>query len=225
VHASAVLLVEDEIDLRTVTSTYLRVHGYDVLEAGDGRAARRVLTERPVDVVVLDLGLPDEDGLLLLRTVRAAGDVAVVVVTGRGAEPDRVAGLELGADDYLVKPFSQRELSARIGAVLRRRRPAAPALLRFGPLVIDTEAREALVLERPIALTRREYDLLVFLARNPGRSYSHEQLLSAVWDSTSEWQSSSTVSEHVYRLRRKLRLADGAPRIATVHGVGYRFDP
>ena len=214
--------MEDESDVRLVTATYLREHAYEVVEAGDGGAARRALAEHSVDVVVLDLGLPDEDGLGLLRWV---GDAAVVVVTGRGDEPDRVVGLELGADDYLVKPFSQRELIARIGAVLRRRRPAPDRLLRFGELVIDTQARETFVLERPVALTRLEYDLLVYLATRPGRSFTHEQLLSAVWESSSDWQSVSTVSEHVYRLRRKLRLEDGRPRISTVRGVGYRFDP
>ena len=214
--------MEDESDVRLVTATYLREHGYEVVEAGEGRAARRALADHPVDVVVLDLGLPDEDGLGLLRGL---GDVAVVVVTGRGEEPDRVVGLELGADDYLVKPFSQRELIARIGAVLRRRRPAPDRLLRFGELVIDTQARETFVLERPVALTRLEYDLLVHLATSPGRSFTHEQLLSAVWESSSDWQNASTVSEHVYRLRRKLRLEEGRPRISTVRGVGYRFDP
>ena len=214
--------MEDESDVRLVTATYLREHGYEVVEAGDGRAARRALAEHPVDVVVLDLGLPDEDGLGLLRGL---DDAAVVVVTGRGEEPDRVVGLELGADDYLVKPFSQRELIARIGAVLRRRRPAPDRLLRFGELVIDTRARETFVLEQPVALTRLEYDLLVHLATSPGRSFTHEQLLSAVWESSSDWQSVSTVSEHVYRLRRKLRLEEGRPRISTVRGVGYRFDP
>ena len=197
-----------------------------MLEADDGKGARRELARHHVDVVVLDLGLPDEDGLMLLRELRGSSDVAVVVVSGRADEPDRIVGLELGADDYLVKPFSQRELIARIAAVQRRRRPPeAESVLRFGALVIDKAAREAFVLNEPVDLTRREYDLLAFLTANPGRSFSHEQLLAAVWDSSADWQSPSTVSEHVYRLRRKLRLTDARPRIATVRGVGYRFDP
>jgi DNA-binding response OmpR family regulator len=219
-----VLVVDDERDLRLVTGTYLRARGYTVREAGDAGAARRELESGGVDVVVLDLGLPDEDGLGLLRELRS--EIAVLVVTARGEEPDRVVGLELGADDYLVKPFSQRELVARIGAVLRRRAPSQPAsMLRFGPLAIDVAARETFVLSRPVSLTRLEYELLVFLASSPGRSFSREQLLGAVWGSSSEWQSPETVSEHVYRLRHKLALGDGRPRIATVRGVGYRFDP
>ena len=219
-----VLLVDDERDLRLVTSTYLRTRGYVVLEAGDAGSARRTLESREVDVVVLDLGLPDEDGLELLRWL--PGEVAVVVVSARAEEPDRVVGLELGADDYLVKPFSQRELVARIAAVLRRRASSVPArALRFGSLVIDTAAREVFVLSRPMALTRLEYELLVFLASSPGRSFSREQLLSAVWGSSSDWQSAETVSEHVYRLRQKLGLGSERPRIATVRGIGYRFDP
>jgi len=223
---TVVLLVEDERDLRLVTSTYLQTHGCRVIEAGDGRQARAQLGSAEIDVVVLDLGLPDEDGLGLLRELRSSANVPVVVVTGRGEESDRVVGLELGADDYLVKPFSHRELVARITAVLRRARTAEPAsVLRFGPLAIDVDARTASVLEQPITLTRLEYELLVFLASSPGRSYSREQLLNAVWGSSSEWQRADTVSEHVHRLRRKLSIAGPRPRIATVRGIGYRFDP
>ena len=219
------LLVEDEADLRLVTSAYLRSRGYWVLEASDVASARERLAAGPVAVVVLDLGLPGEDGLALVAELRS-GDTPVIVVTGRGRESDRVAGLEFGADDYLVKPFSQRELAARVAAILRRqRRSETTPVLAFGRLAINTDAREAHVLGDPVALTRLEYDLLVFLASNPGRSYSHEQLLSAVWGSSAAWQSQRTVSEHVYRLRQKLQLAEGRPRIATVRGIGYRFDP
>ncbi len=219
-----VLLVEDERDIRLVTATYLASNGYNVLEAATSTAARQHLHHGEVDVVVLDLGLPDEDGLELLRALNPG--VGVVVVTGRGEEPDRVVGLELGADDYLTKPFSQRELVARIKAVLRRRGGAEPTdVLRYGKLAIDTAARETFVLSQPVSLTRLEYELLVYLASKPGRSLSREELLRAVWDSSAEWQGVDTVSEHVYRLRRKLRLTDERPTITTVHGVGYRFDP
>jgi DNA-binding response OmpR family regulator len=219
-----VLLVEDAVDLRQVMSIFLRAHGYEPVEAGDGAGGRREIDRRHVDLVVLDLGLPDEDGLGLLREL--AERVPVVVVTARGEEPDRVVGLELGADDYLVKPFSQRELVARIAAVLRRSKSAhAESVLRFGPLAIDTDAREAFLLGRPVALTRREYELLAYLASTPGRSHTREQLLGAVWSSSSDWQTPDTVGEHVYRLRRKLGLGEDRPRIATVRGVGYRFDP
>jgi DNA-binding response OmpR family regulator len=222
-----VLCVEDEGDLRLVTGRYLAARGYDVLEADGSATARRRLAGGTVDVVILDLGLPDGDGLDLLREVRRDGDVGVIIVTGRAEEPDRVLGLELGADDYLVKPFSQRELVARIGALLRRRGgpPRAGNVLRFGPLAIDTAAREVTVDTRGVTLARREYELLAFLAGHPGRTYTHEQLLAQVWGSSREWQSTRTLSEHVYRLRRKLALDGSGPRIATVRGVGYRFDP
>jgi DNA-binding response OmpR family regulator len=221
-----VLLVEDERDLRLVTATFLADHGHEVAEARSVREARERVAAGGVDVVVLDLGLPDGDGLALLRELRASSEVAVLVVTGRGEEPDRVVGLELGADDYLVKPFSQRELVARIAAVLRRHRAEEPppSVLRFGPLAIDTQARAIFMLSEPVDLTRLEYELLVYLAAHPGRTFTHEELLSGVWGSSSEWQSASTVSEHVYRLRRKLGLDEARPRIATVHGIGYRFD-
>lgn len=218
-----VLLVEDAEDLRQVVKAYLQAHGYGVREAEDAAGARRELDQHLVELVVLDLGLPDGDGLQLLREL--AGGVPVVVVTARGEESDRVVGLELGADDYLVKPFSQRELVARIAAVLRRSRPPErSSVLRFGPLVIDVAAREVFVDERQVALTRLEYELLTYLAGAPGRSFTREQILEGVWGSSAEWQTPETVSEHVYRLRRKLALDGDRPRIATVRGVGYRFD-
>jgi two-component system response regulator ResD len=221
---ATVLLVEDERDQRLVTAAYLQSNGCAVIEAGTAAAARQELGRREIDVMVLDLGLPDRDGLDLLRTIDRG--IRVIVVSGRGEEPDRVVGLELGADDYLTKPYSQRELLARIKAVLRRSdRDEVRQVLRYGKLAIDTAARETFVLSRPVALTRREYELLLCLASKPGRTFSREELLNTVWDSSAQWQGADTVSEHVYRLRRKLGLAGQRPTIATVHGVGYRFDP
>lgn len=217
------LLVEDAHDLRQVVKTYLQAHGYEVREAEDAGGARRELDQHSVELVVLDLGLPDGDGLQLLRELD--GGVPVVVVTARGEESDRVVGLELGADDYLVKPFSQRELVARIAAVLRRSGPTQMSSeLHFGPLVINLAGREVFVLGCEVALTRLEYELLTYLASAPGRSFTRQQILEAVWGSSAEWQTAETVSEHVYRLRRKLALDGDRPRIATVRGVGYRFD-
>ena len=203
--------------------TYLQSNGFDVVEADDGDSARRALAAGGLDLVILDLGLPDQNGLEVLRDLRSTSGVAVIVVTARGEEADRVAGLELGADDYVVKPVSLRELTARIGAVLRRGAyEEAAARLRFGRLAIDTTAREVTVDGRPVELTRLEYDLLTYLAAAPRRTFTYEQLLVAVWGSSTDWQARSTVSEHIYRLRRKL---GGAAPIATMRGVGYRFDP
>jgi DNA-binding response OmpR family regulator len=194
--------------------------------AADGAAARRALDADGPDAVVLDLGLPDERGFDLLRDLRRASDVPILVLTALGEEADRVAGLELGADDYLVKPFSLRELTARIAALLRRRAPAAPPdVLRFGPLQIDLTAREVRETGGPIGLARLEYDLLVYLASTPRRTFTYDQILEAIWGLDAALQDRATVNEHVHRLRRKLPLHGDGPRISTVRGVGYRFDP
>lgn len=221
-----VLLVDDEDDVRRVTRSYLERSGYQVLEAVNSASAMRAVDNDEADVVVLDLGLAGEDGLDFLRAMRRKSDLPVVVVTARGEEADRVVGLELGADDYVVKPFSLRELTARIAAVLRRRMPAEhPGLLRFGALTIDPGAHEVSVSGQPVDLTRLEYELLLFLARSPRHTFSYEQILATVWESSAAFQGRSTVSEHVHRLRRKLPTGHGAPGISTIRGVGYRFDP
>lgn len=203
--------------------SYLESNGFEVVEAADADTARRSFASGGLDLVILDLGLPDQNGLEVLRDLRSTTEVPVIVVTARGEEADRVAGLELGADDYVVKPFSLRELTARIGAVLRRgTHDQSATKLRFGRLAIDTTAREVTVDDRPVELTRLEYDLLTYLAAAPRRTFTYEQLLVAVWDSSTDWQARSTVSEHIYRLRQKL---GGAAPITTIRGVGYRFDP
>jgi two-component system response regulator ResD len=223
-----IMLIEDDLDLVAMCDAYLTRAGFQVARTPDAAGARGRLDE--VDLVVLDLGLPDSDGLDLLRTLRQGQHekLPVIVVTGRGDEADRVVGLELGADDYLVKPFFLRELVARIRAVLRRSGTGAPAppVIHLGGLVIDTGAHVIRAAGEQIALTPREYRLLEFLATTPGRVYSREQLLAHVWESSVEWQAPATVDEHVYRIRRKLTDAGvRVPKITTVRGFGYRLDP
>jgi two-component system response regulator ResD len=226
-HRPLIGLVDDEPDLVAMSRTYLERDGFRVVGALDVKSGLAAARREPMDLIVLDLGLPDGSGLDLLRTLRSISDVPVIIVTGRSEETDRVVGLELGADDYLVKPFSQRELAARIRAVLRRARPEhSPSTIRLGALLIDTAARQISAATTPIALTPLEYTLLAFLAASPGQTFSPQQLLEHVWDSSGEWQTPSTVAEHIYRVRRKL-LAHNVtvPRITTVRGFGYRLDP
>ncbi|WP_245654279.1 response regulator transcription factor [Streptomyces violens] len=226
-----IALIEDEPDLAAMSRAHLEREGFAVVSAPDARSGQAVLRTEPVDLVVLDLGLPDGNGLDLLRGARDAGGPPMIIITGRGEETDRILGLELGADDYMVKPFSQRELAARIRAVLRR--AAAPRdrrsagrrpVLRLGDLIVDTGARQVRSVGGPIAFTPREYALLEFLAASPGQTFSPGQLMGRLWDGA-DWQDPATVTEHVYRVRRKLMAAGvGAPRITTVRGFGYRLD-
>jgi DNA-binding response OmpR family regulator len=177
--------------------------------------------------VVLDLGLPGVGGLEVLQQIQAEGDTPVVVLTGRHEETDRVLGLELGADDYVAKPFSPRELAARVRSVLRRssmRRP--PSVLDFGDLVVDAAAREVLVDGKPRTLTPKEFALLEFLASSPRQVFNRAQLLRHVWNSAPEWQNEATVSEHIHRIRRKIEKDPQRPRwVTTVRNTGYRFEP
>ncbi|EOD70489.1 response regulator transcription factor [Amycolatopsis vancoresmycina] len=220
-----VVFVEDEADLVAMAGAYLRRDGFRVVTASDTRSAAAALREHDADLMVLDLGLPDGNGLDLLRGVRAGRHLPVIILTGWSSERERVVGLELGADDYVVKPFSLPELAARIRAVLRRSRPQADPVLRYGTLVIDTASHEVTADGEQLALTPLEYALLAFLAAEPRRVFTTAQLLSAGWGWASERQSPSVV-EHVYRLRRKLTDAGvDRPRIVTVRGTGYRLDP
>jgi DNA-binding response OmpR family regulator len=218
-------LIEDDPDFALMCRSYLEHAGFTVTWAIDARAGKAVMHEGGIDLAVLDLGLPDGSGLDLLRALRSTSRLPVIVVTGRGEEADRVAGLEIGADDYLVKPFSQRELVARIHAVLRRSRPPEiPEILEVGALRVDTAARRADVGRALLMLRPKEYALLELLARSPGRVFSSEQLLEQIWGVS--WQQPATVVEHVYRLRGKLAdLSTPAPHITTVRGYGYRLDP
>jgi two-component system, OmpR family, phosphate regulon response regulator PhoB len=226
---ATILVVDDDEDIRTLLSRSLRADGFAVTAVGDGDAARDALRSGGHDLVVLDVVLPAEDGLDLLAELRKTSDVPVIMLTGRGDEQDRILGLKLGADDYLVKPFSPGELAARITSVLRRSRPssstAAPGL-DFGDLCIDPITREVTARGEVVALTAKEFDLLTFLATAPRQVFSREQLLTQVWGSSSDWQDPATVTEHVRRVRRKIEADPDQPRwITTVRGVGYRFEP
>ncbi len=221
-----VLVVEDDPTVSEVVVRYLERDGYVVRAVGDGTAALEEAAEHPPDLVILDLMLPGLDGLEVCRRLRQDARVPVVMLTAKGEEEDRLAGLEHGADDYVTKPFSPRELMARVRAVLRRTHAPAPAsttepLIREG-LIIDTNARTVGLDGAPVHLTAREFDLLAFLASNPGTAFRREELLEQVWGYS--YGDASTVTVHIRRLREKIEEAPSAPRrIVTVWGVGYRF--
>jgi DNA-binding response OmpR family regulator len=225
----SVLVVDDEPTIVEVVARYLERAGYRTRVAADGlQAIDAVAVDRP-DLVVLDLMLPGLDGLEVMRRLRGPGPggIPVILLTAKGEESDRVIGLRLGADDYVVKPFSPAELIARVDAVLRR--VEAPAegeqQLDFGVLVIDPAARRVFVRDEEVALTQREFDVLQFLARHPGQVFSRHQLMDAVWQ-YSFYTDTSTVTVHVRRLRAKIESDPSRPRhIQTVWGVGYRFQP
>ena len=220
-----ILLVDDEPRIREVVANYLRRDGYLVETAGDGAAARTHLAVFKPDLVVLDLMLPAVSGFEVLSEIRRAGDLPVIVLTARTEESDRVAGLELGADDYVVKPFSPRELVARVRTVLRRATPRpAPGPIDFDGVEIDPGRRVATVAGEPIELTAREFDLLAFFVANARQVFSRGELLERVWGSSAEWQDPATVTVHVRRIRQKMETDLQDPRwIQTVWGVGYRF--
>jgi DNA-binding response OmpR family regulator len=220
------LVVDSDDGLRAVVASHLADQGYAVTEASAARPALLALDEAAVDLVVVDVDLPDMAGVEVLRLVRAATDAPVIVISTRAEETDRIAGLDLGADDYMVKPLSVGELLARVRAVARRARPTTPpGGLQFGDLLIDRRSREVRVGGARVDLTQREFDLLAYLASSPGQVFSRDQLLDQVWGSSSAWQDSKTVTEHIRRLRVKLEVnaADGTDWIRTVHGVGYAF--
>ncbi|MFC5906561.1 response regulator transcription factor [Streptacidiphilus monticola] len=231
-----ILVVDDDPTVAEVVTGYLERSGYEVQRAGDGRAALHLFAARRPDLVVLDLMLPGVDGLEVCRRLRAteAGrDLPVVMLTAKGDEEDRILGLEVGADDYVTKPFSPRELVLRVRSVLRRSGPGAAAAsgpasagarLRAGDLEVDRSARRAFRAGRELALTLREFDLLAFLLQHPGTVFPREELMQRVWGW--DFGDLSTVTVHVRRLREKIERDPGAPElISTVWGVGYRFDP
>lgn len=223
---SSILVVEDEPMVAEVVERYLRRDGHDVRLAFDGEAAIESFERQPVDLLILDLMLPRLDGMSVCRRVRATSDVPIIMLTARGDERDRLTGLDLGADDYISKPFSPRELAARVRAVLRRTSKAPPPKrLEFDGIVIDGIARAVAVREAPVSLTSREFDLLYHLARHPLQVFSREQLLAAVWDHDYAGDT-STVTVHVRRLREKIERDPSRPRhVRTVWGAGYRFEP
>ena len=225
-----ILIVEDEPSIAEVVSLYLERAGYEVTVIGDGQAALDWLQLNTPDLVVLDLMLPHVDGLEITRWLRSRSDTPIIMLTARREETDRILGLEMGADDYVVKPFSARELVSRVKAVLRRTSGSSatsvgtPALT-FDDLSIDPKTRLVTVGTEEKTLTAREFDLLLVLARHPRQVFSRDQLLDQVWG-ISEYIDPSTVTVHVRRLREKLEPDPSKPRhIQTVWGVGYRFEP
>ena len=223
--ARSVLVVDDEPKIVETVGAYLRNAGFAVTTAADGEAAVAQARARPPDLVVLDLGLPGLDGLEVARDLRRTSSVPIIMLTARGEETDRVLGLELGADDYLVKPFSPRELVARVRAVLRRTDGAQAERERFvvGDVVVDTGRREVSVGDRAVELTATEFDLLVELARQPGRVFTRAQLLGSLHGVVVE-SYERTVDAHIKNIRRKLEPLPHRPRyLLTVHSVGYRF--
>ncbi|MGH8948098.1 MAG: response regulator transcription factor [Acidimicrobiia bacterium] len=220
-----ILVVDDEPRIREVVANYLRRDGYQVETAVDGETARQGLAEFKPDLVVLDLMLPAVSGFEVLNDIRRDGDLPVILLTARVEESDRVAGLELGADDYVVKPFSPRELVARVRTVLRRTsaRPLTDPY-EYDGIVIDVARRVATVDHDRIELTAKEFDLLAFFVAHPLQVFSRGDLLDRVWGSSPEWQDPATVTVHVRRIRQKIEVDSQTPRwIQTVWGVGYRL--
>ncbi|MBM7788221.1 response regulator transcription factor [Tenggerimyces flavus] len=224
--APSILVVEDDVTVAEVVVTYLRNAGYATTHATDGETALRLAGERWPDLVVLDLMLPGVDGLEVCRRLRAKGSVPVIMLTALSSEDDRIAGLELGADDYVTKPFSPRELVLRVRSVLRRgvaaSEPVGEIILRDGELELDVRAHRATLRGEELALTVREFDLLAFLLAHPGQAFSRSELLERVWGWT--FGDHSTVTVHVRRLREKVEDNPAEPtRLLTVWGVGYRW--
>ena len=222
---TTVLVVEDEIEIARVVRDYLRNAGFEVIVVGDGGSAVASVRSAKPDLLVLDLGLPGRDGLDVAREIRLWSDTPIVMLTARGDETDRIVGLEIGADDYVVKPFSPKELVARVRAVLRRTRTAARGdeVVRAGDVEIDTAKMRVSVGGTQVDLTPTEFQLLATLAREPGRVFTRSQLLDAVHGVAIE-SYERAIDAHVKNIRRKIEPEPGSPRyVVTVHGVGYRF--
>ena len=225
--AARILVVDDEPIVREVVVQYLQRDGYVVHQLDRGDLVDEAITTFQPDLIVLDIMLPGLSGLDVLRNV-AVKTIPVIMLTARVDEADRVLGLELGADDYVTKPFSPRELVARVRTVLRRAQPTVGSdeTLRFDDLVIESRSREVTIGSRVVALTAKEFDLLAFLALSPRQVFSRSQLLHSVWDSSPEYQDPATVTVHIRRLRNKIETDPENPRwISTVWGIGYRFEP
>ncbi|WP_426572121.1 response regulator transcription factor [Aquihabitans sp. McL0605] len=226
---NTVLVVDDDPDVRATLVDILEAEGFIAHQASTASEAVAQVERLHPDVLLLDLGLGSGNGFDVLRSLGNDPDMGIIVVSGHGAEADRVAGLELGADDFVAKPFMRRELVARVRAIIRRSaarpQPQVPEQLQFGRLAIDTAAKEACLDGRSIGLTAKEFELLHFLAASPRRVFSRDQILDQVWGSAS-WRAPGTVSEHVRRVRQKLAV-DGSHHdwITTLKGAGYRFEP
>ncbi|MCC6300370.1 MAG: response regulator transcription factor [Anaerolineales bacterium] len=229
-NAKTILVVEDEASIAEVVTLYLKRAGYDVQTASDGKKAMNVFERGQIDFVILDLMLPEVDGLALTRWLRDRSDVPIIMLTARREEADRIAGLELGADDYVVKPFSPQELASRVRAVMRRlgrdqTEGGNERSLSFDNLSIDPRSRTVKVKEAEVELTAKEFDMLYLLARHPKQVFTREQLLERVWGG-SQYIDPGTVTVHVRRLREKIEDDASKPaRLLTVWGVGYKFEP
>ena len=225
-----ILIVEDEASIAEVVSLYLKRAGYDVQIASDGKQAMNILERQLPDFVILDLMLPEVDGLSLTRWLRDRSDVPIIMLTARREEIDRIAGLEMGADDYVVKPFSPQELVSRVRAVMRRlgreQTESEPEKnVSFEDLTIDPRSRVVTLNDAPIELTVKEFDMLYLLARHPKQVFTREQLLERVWGGA-QYIDPGTVTVHVRRLREKIEADPSHPaHLVTVWGVGYKFEP
>lgn len=227
--SETILVVEDEPNIREIVSLYLKRAGFEVVALEDGVQAQEWLSTQLPELIILDLMLPGIDGYQLTTEVRARSDVPIIMLTSRREEIDRIAGLEMGADDYVVKPFSPQELVSRVRAVFRRTRPkgaqAAEPVIELGELHIDPNTRQVTLSDQPCELTAKEFDLLHLLAGNPRRVFSRDQLLEQVWGG-SDYIDPGTVTVHIRRLREKVEKdASNPDHIITVWGIGYRFDP
>jgi len=222
-----ILVIDDEERIRHLVRMYLEREGYEVDEAGNGREALDKIQKNDYALLILDLMMPEIDGWKVCRDVREKSDIPIIMLTARGEEFDRVLGFELGADDYLVKPFSTKELVARVKALLRRSR-ASSALssqdLVYGPLKIEKDKHRVSIDDEQIPFTPREFELLYFLAKNPSRVFSREQLMETVWG-YDFYGDARTVDTHVKKIREKLGNPKVRSMLATVWGVGYKFDP
>jgi DNA-binding response OmpR family regulator len=224
---ATVLVVDDEPIVREVVVRYLAREGHTTLEAGDGNAARDAIESSDPDLVVLDVMLPGIDGLELCRWIRSSSELPVILLTARGEEADRIVGLELGADDYVTKPFSPRELAARVRSVLRRTTPAGSYSERLvvGNVVLERATRDVRKGGVEVRLTAKEFDLLWFLASHARRVFSRDQLMASVWGYTAALDS-GTVTVHIRRLREKIEDDPSSPEhLQTMWGVGYRLVP
>ena len=223
--AATVLVVDDEPDITNLMRDFLEADGFSVLTAGDGASALAALAREPVDCVLLDVMMPGQSGFEVVRRIRETRDVPVLFLSARHEDSDKIRGLGLGADDYIVKSATPAEVVARVKAVMRRYRrgePPAPATLDYGRLVIDARAREVLVAGRPVPFTAREFDLLLLLAERPRQVFTRDQLFERLWG---EYGDRHTVTVHVGRIREKIEEDPTQPRyIVTVWGVGYRFE-
>jgi DNA-binding response OmpR family regulator len=227
-HQRRILVVDDEPDIRKVLERYLRREGFLVEMAADGKTALAMIERAPPDLVVLDLIMPTLDGLEMTRLLRGRSDIPIIMLTSKDEELDKLVGLEMGADDYITKPFSVNEVVARVKTVLRRvaKNPAAsdkPVPLCIGDLTVDSATRTILLKQQPVTVSAKQFDLLCFLASHPGQVFTREQLLNQVWG-YDFYGDSRVVDVHVRRLREKIEPDSSRPQfILTVWGVGYKF--